>query len=56
MQPRGLAARRPDAPGAWQAAPADPAVRAQRAEVYARRSAAETSLMARSIFAAAIED
>jgi alkyl sulfatase BDS1-like metallo-beta-lactamase superfamily hydrolase len=38
---------------AWQAAPADPAVRALRTEVYARRSAAETSLMARSIFAAA---
>jgi glyoxylase-like metal-dependent hydrolase (beta-lactamase superfamily II) len=41
---------------AVQAAPADPAIRALRAEIYRRRSAGETSLMARSLFTAAAED
>jgi alkyl sulfatase BDS1-like metallo-beta-lactamase superfamily hydrolase len=38
---------------AHQAAPDDPAVQAARKELYQRRSDGETSLMARSIFAAA---
>lgn len=41
---------------AHAAAPDDAAVRAARAELYRRRAAAETSLMARSIFTGAAEE
>ncbi|HUH04744.1 MAG TPA: alkyl sulfatase dimerization domain-containing protein [Kofleriaceae bacterium] len=41
---------------AWQAAPEDAQVREVRALVYDRRASAETSLMARSIYAAAVAE